>query len=458
MGGNGGRGGSLRREGALTRREREILELLAQGLSGAEIAARLVLSPETVRTHIRNAMSKLGARTRSHAVFLALVRHEIGTGRAQAPSAGEEGREPGGDRQQTPGRRARATVRARTLEPALRALLGGIVSLYEVVGGALFLTDEEGTRLRCVAHFEVNDQELLAHLDEIAVGEGPIGQVALERWPQIVRGASLGVRGEERPRTLIVAPMLLGGDQLAGVLCLTGPADKEIADYEALLLQPVADQIAEALAAGDTAETMSRFRHAVEWFKASLAVTVATELAGPRRTAASHDGLTGLPGRDDLREWVEALIAAHRRSGEPFAVVWIGVDGLSRIDEVYGREAGDRMAAATAALIEGQVRAADRAFKVAADEFTVVAPYQRADQARPVAERLRALIPSSRPEESRLIGICIGLASCPAHGTAAEELLAAANQAARAAREQGTGIAIAHSGNGGARSASPRWE
>ncbi len=61
----------------LSPREREILELLCQGLSGEEAAKRLVLSSETVRTHVRNAMSKLGAATRVHAVALALQRGEI---------------------------------------------------------------------------------------------------------------------------------------------------------------------------------------------------------------------------------------------------------------------------------------------------------------------------------------------------------------------------------------------
>jgi DNA-binding NarL/FixJ family response regulator len=61
----------------LSRREREVLELLAGGLTGEEVAERLVLSPETVRTHVRNAMRKLGARTRVHAVALAARRHEI---------------------------------------------------------------------------------------------------------------------------------------------------------------------------------------------------------------------------------------------------------------------------------------------------------------------------------------------------------------------------------------------
>lgn len=62
----------------LTRREREIFDLLAQGLTGEEIAVRLTLSSDTVRTHIRNAMQKLHKHTRTGAVVKALKAEEIG--------------------------------------------------------------------------------------------------------------------------------------------------------------------------------------------------------------------------------------------------------------------------------------------------------------------------------------------------------------------------------------------
>jgi DNA-binding NarL/FixJ family response regulator len=61
----------------LSPREREILGLLATGRNGSEIAGELVLSEETVRTHGRNAVAKLGARTRTQAVAL-LVDHDGG--------------------------------------------------------------------------------------------------------------------------------------------------------------------------------------------------------------------------------------------------------------------------------------------------------------------------------------------------------------------------------------------
>jgi PAS domain S-box-containing protein len=57
---------------ALTRREREIVRLVAHGSSGPEIAGELRIAHDTVRTHVRNAMTKLGARSRAHLVAKAL--------------------------------------------------------------------------------------------------------------------------------------------------------------------------------------------------------------------------------------------------------------------------------------------------------------------------------------------------------------------------------------------------
>jgi DNA-binding NarL/FixJ family response regulator len=57
---------------SLTQRERDVLRLLADGHSNEEIGKRLFISPETVRTHVRKAMSKLEADTRTQAVATAL--------------------------------------------------------------------------------------------------------------------------------------------------------------------------------------------------------------------------------------------------------------------------------------------------------------------------------------------------------------------------------------------------
>jgi DNA-binding NarL/FixJ family response regulator len=56
----------------LTQRERDVLRLLADGLANEEIGKRLYISAETVRTHVRKAMDKLDADTRTQAVARAL--------------------------------------------------------------------------------------------------------------------------------------------------------------------------------------------------------------------------------------------------------------------------------------------------------------------------------------------------------------------------------------------------
>lgn len=59
----------------LTERQREVLALVAQGLSNKEIAERLVLSPYTVRFHVSEILEKIGASTRAEAAAIAIQRH-----------------------------------------------------------------------------------------------------------------------------------------------------------------------------------------------------------------------------------------------------------------------------------------------------------------------------------------------------------------------------------------------
>jgi DNA-binding NarL/FixJ family response regulator len=64
---------------ALTEREREVLVLVATGLSNEDIAERLVVSPHTAKTHVNRAMTKLGAHDRAQLVIIA---YETGIVRA----------------------------------------------------------------------------------------------------------------------------------------------------------------------------------------------------------------------------------------------------------------------------------------------------------------------------------------------------------------------------------------
>lgn len=58
----------------LTQRELDVVELVVDGLTNAEIAARLFLSEDTVKTHLRRILARLGARNRAHLVAEAFRR------------------------------------------------------------------------------------------------------------------------------------------------------------------------------------------------------------------------------------------------------------------------------------------------------------------------------------------------------------------------------------------------
>ena len=62
---------------ALTEREREVLALMVDGLNNTQIAARLTVSPSTIKSHVSNILAKLGVASRTEAVSLALRHHIV---------------------------------------------------------------------------------------------------------------------------------------------------------------------------------------------------------------------------------------------------------------------------------------------------------------------------------------------------------------------------------------------
>jgi DNA-binding CsgD family transcriptional regulator len=235
----------------LTRREREIVGALAEGMSGAQIAEKLVLSPETVRTHVRNAMAKLGASTRSQAVALALQHREITAKSSPAPPVD---------------RRARAVPAApeAPVDPAggLATMLAGLVSLYDVDGGAVYLTDEDGLSMRRVAGADARTAgpELP---EQVALGDGALGRAALERRAQMLPGPG----GENSGRGALIAAPMIGGGRLLGVIALAARISRPIGRNELLLLQAFANRVGEVILAGGDVD--GRLESAMQRFQAS---------------------------------------------------------------------------------------------------------------------------------------------------------------------------------------------
>ncbi len=231
------------RRAALTKRERQILGLLADGMSGAKIAEKLVLSPETVRTHVRNAMSKLGAATRSQAVAMALQSREIATESTTSAGGGEE-----------------VSRRPRAPGPAFKEMLAGLVALYDVDGGAVYLADEDGLALNRAA--ESHGEAPLDLPEVVPLGNGPLGRAALDRRAQLVHDSA-----STSPHGALIAAPILGSGRLIGVVALAARISRPVGRSELLLLQAFANRVGEVLVGGgDIGRGLER---AMERFRAS---------------------------------------------------------------------------------------------------------------------------------------------------------------------------------------------
>ena len=250
-------------------REREILGLIAGGDSGAQIAEALVLSPETVRTHIRNAMSKLGASSRAQAVAIAFQRNEIGDQEAASAEASASTVEPESSSTATTRgarARARADLTAGKSDATLTALLAGLVSLYDVDGGTVFIAEDDGLSLRRAAIQGDGDEDGDHHHPErVSLGQGTLGRAALERRTQLVHGS--GSHGDARGRSTIYAPMIAAG-KLVGVICLTTRPSRLTGRKELLLLQAFANRVAEILGSS-SGDPQGRLKETLERFRAS---------------------------------------------------------------------------------------------------------------------------------------------------------------------------------------------
>ena len=230
----------------LSAREREVLGLLAEGMSGAAIADQLVLSPETVRTHVRNAMDKLGASTRSQAVALALELGHIGEQPAKAPTVSVA--------------RPISLPSDRGLAGALQELSSEIVRLPDIDSAAVYTTDESGMVL-CREGDTAAAGGRTGLPAEVVLGVGGIGRVALERRTQLVTAPG----GSGAGAGPVLATPMVGGGRMMGVVCVGVRSSRPISRREMLLLEAFAHRIGEVLASEPAPgqhlqRAMTRFR------------------------------------------------------------------------------------------------------------------------------------------------------------------------------------------------------
>ena len=107
---------------------------------------------------------------------------------------------------------------------------------------------------------------------------------------------------------------------------------------------------------------------------------------------AVRDGLTGLYNRRFFEEEIEREVARARRHDHPLALILVDVDEFKSVNDSYGHVAGDQVLRELSAAAGEVLRAEQVLARVGGDEFAVVCPDTRAEQAAVLAERLRAAL------------------------------------------------------------------
>jgi diguanylate cyclase (GGDEF)-like protein/putative nucleotidyltransferase with HDIG domain len=154
-------------------------------------------------------------------------------------------------------------------------------------------------------------------------------------------------------------------------------------------------------------------------------------------TRANTDGLTGLYNHRHFHERLDHEIARGSRFGTTFSLIMLDIDLFKAYNDIHGHLAGDEILRRIAICIETSVRSIDIAFRYGGEEFAIILPEARLDDAYKVAERIRKTIAAKTSSKSPPITASLGVANWPIDGVMKEEIISFADAALYRAKQTG---------------------
>lgn len=134
------------------------------------------------------------------------------------------------------------------------------------------------------------------------------------------------------------------------------------------------------------------------------------------------DGLTRLGNREGFQRKLVAELARAERYGHPLNLVMVDLDNFKQVNDRFGHAAGDAALVAVAEVLTAHLRSSDHAFRWAGDEFILLLPEVKPQEAQAAAERYSDLVESIEVHGLH-IAASVGVASYPVDGVDAEALL-----------------------------------
>ena len=107
------------------------------------------------------------------------------------------------------------------------------------------------------------------------------------------------------------------------------------------------------------------------------------------KTRAFVDVVTGLANRNQFMDQLEVTFQMARRFGDPFAIIFIDLDGFKQINDAHGHDAGDALLKEVGQRLERSLRAIDLVARLGGDEFTILLPkVSQRTQATVIADKI----------------------------------------------------------------------
>jgi diguanylate cyclase (GGDEF)-like protein/putative nucleotidyltransferase with HDIG domain len=308
---------------------------------------------------------------------------------------------------------SRAVAAASTSDEVARRLADVVPAVVDCDRVATFIWDEEEEQLVCRAMTGHND--IVRDL-RIRPSDTPVLAELVERpQPRPIFFESdtddafvAGIMRQTGSKALIVVPIVVH-DHFYGSLHVSVSERPERLQPTAALLDLLAGVVAQTATALDNARLIETMAH-----------------------QARFDNLTGLLGH---RAFHEALEIQLERANVPFTLASIDIDDFKLINDLHGHPIGDEALRRVAEALRRGVGEHDSVFRVGGEEFAVLLPGRTADEARPIAERLREAVagtPFTLP-----LRVSIGLAAWPADAEDRDALLERADDALYGAKRAG---------------------
>jgi len=152
---------------------------------------------------------------------------------------------------------------------------------------------------------------------------------------------------------------------------------------------------------------------------------------------ANTDGLTELYNHRHFHERLDQEIARGSRFGTTFSLILLDVDLFKAYNDIHGHLAGDEVLRRIAMNIKTSIRILDTAFRYGGEEFAIILPEARPDDAYKVAERIRKRVEAKTSSRATPITVSLGVANWPIDGVTKEEIISHTDAALYRAKQTG---------------------